>query len=302
MLIKVTFWKLVHFLTQVLIREGTNIAYGVQYDRHGQSCSAFANKEVILSAGALSTPKILMLSGIGPSDLLANCGIPVRSNLPVGQGLQDHISTLLGPFYVNSPKTFSYDDDVSPGSFLTFIQKGVGPLTTTGFQATALLTSNLAKARGQTGWPDVQLTLLGLSPHRLFNSDLAHAFGLKVADRKSKKLFFQNFPELKKPSQFQESVLRAFYGDPTGKSAFFIVVTVARPESRGEVVLSSSTPYKPLSITPNYFSDPGGKDMGVMIEGIHAALALVENTTVFQNCEATLTPKCFPGCEGHIYR
>jgi hypothetical protein len=104
----------------------------------------------------------------------------VKSNLPVGKGLQNHVSTLLGPFFINSKKTFSYDDDVTFKSFLEFTQNGRGPLTTSGFQATALLTSLYAKAKGQEGWPDLQLTLFGMTPHRLFSSDLAHAFGLRV--------------------------------------------------------------------------------------------------------------------------
>lgn len=50
---------------KILIREGGNEAYGVVYDRHGHSRHAFANKEVILSAGTLQTPKLLILSGVG---------------------------------------------------------------------------------------------------------------------------------------------------------------------------------------------------------------------------------------------
>jgi choline dehydrogenase-like flavoprotein len=79
-------------------------------------------------------------------------------------------------------------------------------------------------------------------------------------------------------------------------------VSVARPESRGEVHIQSSDPYKPLRIDTNYFSDPEGKDMKVMLEGIHRALYLAENTTVFRNCDVKLAEKCFPGCENHIYR
>jgi len=50
-----------------LIKDATNDAYGVQYDRHGQAKFAFAEKEVVISAGTLQSPKILMLSGIGPA-------------------------------------------------------------------------------------------------------------------------------------------------------------------------------------------------------------------------------------------
>jgi choline dehydrogenase-like flavoprotein len=63
------------FYLQILIREGTNDAYGVQYDRHSISKFAFANKEIIISAGTLQTPKILMLSGIGPLEVLEPCGV-----------------------------------------------------------------------------------------------------------------------------------------------------------------------------------------------------------------------------------
>jgi len=56
---------------QILFRNNTKEAYGIQYDRHGERRSAYARKEIILSAGAIQSPKILMLSGIGPKEHLA---------------------------------------------------------------------------------------------------------------------------------------------------------------------------------------------------------------------------------------
>jgi choline dehydrogenase-like flavoprotein len=61
-------------------------------DRHGNPVLVdFASKEIILSAGAIDTPKILLLSGVGPQEELAKHAIPVVSNLPgVGRNLKDH--------------------------------------------------------------------------------------------------------------------------------------------------------------------------------------------------------------------
>lgn len=53
----------------------------------------FCKKELILSAGSFDTPKLLMLSGIGPKDELSKHDIPIVADLPgVGQGLRDHCS------------------------------------------------------------------------------------------------------------------------------------------------------------------------------------------------------------------
>nr|XP_018879596.3 choline dehydrogenase, mitochondrial isoform X1 [Gorilla gorilla gorilla]XP_018879597.3 choline dehydrogenase, mitochondrial isoform X1 [Gorilla gorilla gorilla]XP_018879598.3 choline dehydrogenase, mitochondrial isoform X1 [Gorilla gorilla gorilla] len=67
-------------------------AVGVEYVKNGQSHRAYASKEVILSGGAINSPQLLMLSGIGNADDLKKLGIPVVCHLPgVGQNLQDHL-------------------------------------------------------------------------------------------------------------------------------------------------------------------------------------------------------------------
>ena len=66
-------------------------ASGVTFSRAGAQSTVIADREVILSAGSYETPKLLMLSGIGPGDALRSFGLNVRADLPVGQGLQDHL-------------------------------------------------------------------------------------------------------------------------------------------------------------------------------------------------------------------
>jgi choline dehydrogenase len=70
-------------------------AVGVQYRRAGAATpeQAIAGKEVIIAAGAVNSPKLLQLSGIGDPDLLQSVGVPVRHALPgVGENLSDHYS------------------------------------------------------------------------------------------------------------------------------------------------------------------------------------------------------------------
>jgi choline dehydrogenase len=74
-----------------LLFEGTR-AVGVEYQHEGKLYQVSATQEVILSAGAFDSPKLLLLSGIGDAEQLQALGISIVANLPgVGQNLQDHI-------------------------------------------------------------------------------------------------------------------------------------------------------------------------------------------------------------------
>jgi choline dehydrogenase-like flavoprotein len=76
--------------TRIVVENGR--ATGVAYVRRGRAHTLHADTEVIVSAGAVNSPKLLLLSGIGPAAQLGALGIPVQADLPgVGQNLQDHI-------------------------------------------------------------------------------------------------------------------------------------------------------------------------------------------------------------------
>ncbi|HEY9659731.1 MAG TPA: GMC family oxidoreductase N-terminal domain-containing protein [Allocoleopsis sp.] len=78
------------FATRLLMQN--NRVTGVEYQHNGQLYTVNATQEVILSAGTFLSPKLLMLSGIGPAEQLRSHHIPVVVDLPgVGQNLQDHL-------------------------------------------------------------------------------------------------------------------------------------------------------------------------------------------------------------------
>ena len=115
-------------------------AYGVKF-RHGKKyLIARAHREVILSSGAISSPQILMLSGIGPAYHLNQLGIPVKVDLPVGKSLQSHVGTGEMVFTVNK-KMITYDPRTyftNPGKYVLpyFTREGDGPLgSPAGFDA-----------------------------------------------------------------------------------------------------------------------------------------------------------------------
>jgi choline dehydrogenase-like flavoprotein len=91
-------------VTRILVEK--NRAIGVEFVRNGEIQTLHARQEVILSAGALATPKLLMLSGIGRAAHIAGHGIKVLHDLPgVGQNLQDHVEISL-VYQLNGPHSY----------------------------------------------------------------------------------------------------------------------------------------------------------------------------------------------------
>ncbi|XP_068632037.1 ecdysone oxidase-like [Battus philenor] len=101
------------FVTKVIFDDYYN-AIGVEVIVQNNTLTLYADKEVILSAGALNTPKILMLSGIGPEDHLRLLNIKVIVNLPVGYNLQDHAAVFLSHKMEKSAESENFDPTKFP--------------------------------------------------------------------------------------------------------------------------------------------------------------------------------------------
>ncbi|MBX4966629.1 GMC family oxidoreductase [Rhizobium binae] len=104
-----TIWTQTHVERLIVETDssGRKRCAGVVLQRQGQSAEVRARREVILSAGAVGSPQILQLSGIGPAGLLKRHGIEVMHDLPgVGENLQDHLQ-IRAVFKVGNAKTLN---------------------------------------------------------------------------------------------------------------------------------------------------------------------------------------------------
>jgi 4-pyridoxate dehydrogenase len=168
-------------VTRIHLSQGR--ATGVSYSQNGRSVTAQARQEIIVSAGVINTPQILMLSGIGDAAKLRALGIAPQLDLPgVGQNLQDHMSCFLqyrrrdtSPFH----KEMRYDRLAI--SMLRAAVTGRGFASDVPTAVTAFL-----KTKADIAAPDVQLILLAAAfPSRPylppFISPVPDAFGCRVA-------------------------------------------------------------------------------------------------------------------------
>ncbi len=129
---------------RVLIEKGR--AVGVEYRHKGRTLIARAKTEVVMAAGALATPKLLMLSGIGPAAELQRHSIPVLAALPgVGQNLQDHTEVPVLSFCNGPYGYFGQDRGWNTlRNGLQYLLLGTGPVGSNGVEAGAFLNPDSA--------------------------------------------------------------------------------------------------------------------------------------------------------------
>ena len=134
-------------VARVVIENGH--ASGVEYLVNGKIETVRANREILLCGGAINSPQILMLSGVGRAAHLKEMDIEVVVDLPgVGENLQDHLAS--GASY-HSTKPISLNDAQKPGNVLNYLLFKKGPLTSTIAEAGAFI-----KTQEDGPAPDIQ--------------------------------------------------------------------------------------------------------------------------------------------------
>jgi choline dehydrogenase len=150
-------------LSEKIIVEGKR-AVAVQYRQNGELKTARARREIILCGGAINSPQLLMLSGIGPAAHLAEHGVAVAHDLPgVGQNLQDHYSAPL-KIKASAPITVN---DVMLSNFrklkvgIQYYTMKTGPLAMISSPAALF-----AKTRAELATPDIKCSISPFSADR----------------------------------------------------------------------------------------------------------------------------------------
>ena len=242
-----------HIGTGITVRkvifEG-NKAVGVSYIQESDNSenSVRAKREVILSAGAIGSPHILMLSGIGPSSHLKEAGIEPKVDLPVGKNLYDHVVVNLG--FVTAPESdYHYTTLDTADTYYNLLQYylfGVGPFSATPTEAMAFLDSGIEDSMAS---PDLQLHFVGG--------------------------YWQETDQ----SIYNISLLRQVFGsiiNNTTQQGFEIQSTLLQPKSVGEIYLNITNPYSYPIIDPHYLEN--SYDIEVLKRGIKVTFELMSTT------------------------
>ena len=215
-------------------------AKAVEFSHQGESQTAKASKEIVLSAGALETPKILMLSGVGPADHLRSLDIPVVLDQPrIGEGLHDHPNV---PVFLKAkreidchyPQLYSFfrsnpDTDLPPGQSDTCYVYWPAPSSMKHMMQRMLPPQAIPHA------------FYGPRSRQFVRGMVGAAFRVGAVQRFTDRLFG-------------------------------IIVILGKPKSRGSLRLKSAKADDQALIDPAYYEDP--EDLETMVRGVRLARSI----------------------------
>lgn len=246
-------------------------AIGVRYERGNRSYDVFADKEVIVSASAIKSPQLLMLSGVGPRDLLNRFKIPVVLDQPaVGQNYQDELHTCFAASF--KPIFPFYNRFLTLQDVRDFDERKIGPLTVSPTIGIGNMLTNSSTSHLDI---KVQLAFFGLSTLSAVSSPVT------LAGRKQ-------YP----------------FNTHTDDGHVRIDLIAIRPitldiRSRGSVTIRSASIYEAPVIDPGYLTDP--HDREVARESIRMTIRMAQTMAMKSLSTTPLDLDPLLLCKGLIF-
>lgn len=263
-------------VTKISIDNKTKTAFGVTFKKKGSTYRVESKLETIVSAGALRSPQLLMVSGLGPADHLKNFNIPLVKDIPgVGKNFMNQMTYFGSIFFINDTKkphtTFAL---MHPDNKIVsdYLNKRKGFLdSASGVEAFGFI--NLKNETARDGPVDTEIAFADVSP--MFGDPLYH----KVIGVRSE-------------------VYKKMFAKYLGRNAISLQPMLVKPKSRGEVLLSGNDIEDHPKIYPNYFSDP--EDVEKFIIALRKTNVLA-NTRALQKFNVTLISDPVYGCENFTF-
>ena len=264
-----------HILTMAHVTKilfDKNRATGVRYIRNGRTYDVQASQEVILSAGVIGSPHILLLSGVGPRQHLDQHQIPVAADLPVGLNLQDHPMILAPEFTIQEwwPLTRMVEE-----SLCDKIQKAVLGSPGDAMRGNMCGFTRSAVQPATDPRPDVQIFT--------FNSLLCAFSPTQLAGPYS---------------NMKLEIFQTVHGDTYGIPGFTYIIIALNPRSVGHVRLKSTDPFDHPEIEPNYFEHPD--DVIPLLHGVRVGQSLARTESLRQ-LGAEMLRRVHPNCTTQEY-
>jgi choline dehydrogenase-like flavoprotein len=288
----------------VLERDGDGLtAQGVEYrTAAGDTVVVAAEKEVVLSAGAIGSPHILLLSGVGPRAELEAAGVVCRLDAPdVGKHLKDHLQVALF-FPAPGVGVSMLEVGLSMGPD---VLRAVGSLPADPAEDADLPDELQAlKSEAERRLAEWATTGIGLVSSSLYEACAWFSTGLGDDHTHDAQIGF--FP-CGYNGDLWSALLRVdpadYFDDPARRLApdaesIIILANPVQPHSEGEIVLASAEPADHPDIRMNYYEDP--HDMAVMIAVIRRALDVAANWPTHRQIGPLLVPPALAAKHGHV--
>lgn len=243
---------------------------GVDFLLGKKKISARAKKEVVVSAGTVGSPQILILSGIGPKAQLKKLNIPIQKDLPVGLNLHDHILIPIGMVLDESNSTSYTAMDYSDQMYQFLVHRN-GILTTIGTTELSLFVSTVF----DMDYGDLQIIPMSFVRQHPGLQNTLSLYNLK------------------------DEVIESF--TKRNENAIVVVwcIVLLNPKSKGYIDLASKSPLDSPRIYPNYLNEK--EDVDVVVNGIKLVNLLTE-TLPFLNHGSQLVRVNLPACDNFQYQ